>query len=439
MILIDNFPQVVAQIESERGVTKEVLIDAIKVAILSACKKKFPNTDNIEVDVNQDNGEMKILVSKTVTTEVQDENLEILTKEAKKINPEAKKGEVIKIDVTPKDFGRIAAQTAKQVIIQRIREAEKNGIFDEFKAKEGDIVTGTVQRQEFRNYLINLGRVEALLVPSEQIPGELYQTRDHIKVYVAEVSKTSKGPVIRVSRTHPGLLKKLFELEVPEIHDRIIEVIGVAREPGKRSKVAVKTNNPDIGAIGTCVGHMGSRINAIIKELGNEKIDIVEFNDNPRVYIANSLKPSKISKVIVLDEEKKESVVVVPNDQLSLAIGKSGQNVRLAAKLTEWKIDILSEDEYKNKEEEISKILEQRMKEKIAKDKASLEAEENNAKKSRVKKSKKIKIKNLAEEIGITSKELIQKAKEEGIEVKSAASTLGEEDADKLRAKLSKG
>lgn len=434
MLLIDNFPQVVAQIESERGITKEVLMDAMKVAIISACKKKFPNQENLEVEINPENGEMKILANKTAVTEVNDENLEILTKEAKKINPDIKKGEVIKIDVTPKDFGRIAAQTAKQVIIQRIREAEKNGIFDEFKAKEGDIVTGTVQRQEFRNYLINLGRVESLLVPSEQIPGELYQTRDHIKVYIAEVSKTSKGPLIKVSRTHPGLLKKLFDLEVPEIHDGVIEVISVAREPGKRSKVAVKTNDPDIGAIGTCVGHMGSRINSIIKELGNEKIDIVEFNDNPRLYIANSLKPSKISKVVILDEEKKEAVVIVPNDQLSLAIGKSGQNVRLAAKLTNWKIDILSEDEYKNKEEEISKILEQKMKEKIAKDKASLEEEENN-KKSKKSKTAKVKVKDLAKELNITAKELIEKAKKAGITLKSSASTITDDQINILKGK----
>jgi len=434
MLLIDNFPKVVAQIESERGITKEVLMDAMKVAIISACKKKFPNQENLEVEINPENGEMKILANKTAVTEVNDENLEILTKEAKKINPDIKKGEVIKIDVTPKDFGRIAAQTAKQVIIQRIREAEKNGIFDEFKAKEGDIVTGTVQRQEFRNYLINLGRVESLLVPSEQIPGELYQTRDHIKVYIAEVSKTSKGPLIKVSRTHPGLLKKLFDLEVPEIHDGVIEVISVAREPGKRSKVAVKTNDPDIGAIGTCVGHMGSRINSIIKELGNEKIDIVEFNDNPRLYIANSLKPSKISKVVILDEEKKEAVVIVPNDQLSLAIGKSGQNVRLAAKLTNWKIDILSEDEYKNKEEEISKILEQKMKEKIAKDKASLEEEENN-KKSKKSKTAKVKVKDLAKELNITAKELIEKAKKAGITLKSSASTITDDQINILKGK----
>ena len=433
MLLIDNFPQVVAKIESERGITKEVLMDAMKVAIISACKKKFPNQENLEVEINPENGEIKILANKTAVTEVK-ENLEILTKEAKKINPDIKKGEVIKIYVTPKDFGRIAAQTAKQVIIQRIREAEKNGIFDEFKAKEGDIVTGTVQRQEFRNYLINLGRVESLLVPSEQIPGELYQTRDHIKVYIAEVSKTSKGPLIKVSRTHPGLLKKLFDLEVPEIHDGVIEVISVAREPGKRSKVAVKTNDPDIGAIGTCVGHMGSRINSIIKELGNEKIDIVEFNDNPRLYIANSLKPSKISKVVILDEEKKEAVVIVPNDQLSLAIGKSGQNVRLAAKLTNWKIDILSEDEYKNKEEEISKILEQKMKEKIAKDKASLEEEENN-KKSKKSKTAKVKVKDLAKELNITAKELIEKAKKAGITLKSSASTITDDQINILKGK----
>lgn len=442
MILIDNFTQVVAQIESERGVTKEVLIDAMKVALVSACKRKFITIDNLEVDINPNNGEMRIYAVRNVVTKVTDEEIEISVKNAKKISSEAKKGETVRVEVTPKDFGRIAAQTAKQVIIQRIREAEKDGIYNEFKAKEGDIVTGTVQRQEYRNYLINLGRVEALLLPSEQIPGESYLPRDHIKVYIAEARKTSKGPVIHVSRSHPGLLKKLFELEVPEIHEGIIEIVNISREPGRRSKVAVKTNDPDIGAIGTCVGHMGSRINAIIKELGNEKIDIVEYNDNPRTYISNSLKPAKISKVLITDDDKREAIVIVQNDQLSLAIGKAGQNVRLAAKLTEWKIDILNEDEYKSREDEISKLLQQKMKEKIAKDKATMEQKEEKIKKpiesKKSTKAKKIKVKDLAKELNVANKELVTKTKDLGIEVKSGASSVTEEESKKIKESFKK-
>ncbi len=348
MILIDNFPQVVAQLEKERGISKDALVEAISAALIAACKKKYGEVDNLEVKIDEKTGETKVFANKEVTETLYTPELEITLDEARKINPDAKVEDIIAIDVTPADFGRIAAQTAKQVIIQRIREAEKTSVFDEFKAKEGQVITGVVQRQEYRNYVINLGRTEAILPPAERIPSESYNPRDHIKLYIAEVKKSTKGPQIIISRTHPGLLKALFTLEVPEIQEGIIEIMGVVREAGYRSKVAVKSNDKDIGAVGTCVGHMGGRIQNIVKELGNEKIDIIDWNEDPKSYIQNSLKPAKISG-IYLTEDKNEAgdvtkvaKVVVAEDQLSLAIGKSGQNVRLAAKLTGWKIDIMT-------------------------------------------------------------------------------------------------
>lgn len=348
MILIDNFPQVMAQLEKERGITKETLIDAISAALIAACRKKFGDTDNLEVRIDEKSGETHVYANKEVVDKVITPILELTLDEAKKINKSAKLEDVVAVDVTPEDFGRIAAQTAKQVIIQRIREAEKTSVFDEFKEKEGQVITGVVQRQEYRNYLINLGRIEALLTPHEQIPHENYNPRDRIKVYVVEVKKTSKGPQVIVSRTHPGLLKALFTLEVPEIQDGIIEIMNISREAGFRSKVAVKSNDPDVGAVGTCVGHMGGRIQNIVKELGNEKIDIIDWNEDQKKYIQNALKPAKVARIILTEEKNdkgdkdKVAKVVVVEDQLSLAIGKSGQNVRLAAKLTGWKVDVLT-------------------------------------------------------------------------------------------------
>ena len=256
MIVIDNFLQVAAQIESERGVSKEVLTSAIEQALVSACRRKFTEETLLEAVINQETGEASIYQRLHIVESVEDP----------------------------------AAQTAKQVIIQRIREAEKNGIYDEFKVKEDQIITGTVQRIENRNFLINLGRTETILGPNDQIPDEIFHPKDKIRLYLVAVNKTPRGPFIHVSRSHPGLLKKLFEVEIPEIQDGIVEIVGVAREAGKRSKIAVKTNNPSIGAVGTCVGPMGGRIQSIIKELGNEKIDILEYHENPRTYISNSLK-----------------------------------------------------------------------------------------------------------------------------------------------------
>lgn len=281
---------------------------------------------------------------KTVVEAVKDSRLEISLEEAQSIDPRYSLEDVVELEVTPKNFGRIAAQTAKQVVVQRIREAERGIIYEEFSSRESDIVTGIVQRIEAKNVYIDLGKAEAILAPSEQIPGEAYRHSDRLKTYIIEVKKTTKGPQILVSRTHPGLLKRLFELEVPEIHDGVVEIKSVAREPGLRSKISVHSRDEDVDPVGACVGHKGMRVQTIVNELKGEKIDIVKWNTDPAKYIANALSPAKVVNVEV-NETDKTSRVVVPDYQLSLAIGKEGQNARLAAKLTGWKIDIKSESQ----------------------------------------------------------------------------------------------
>ncbi len=341
MILIENFPEVMAQLEKERGIDKKTLIEALSMAMIAATKKKFGNVDNLEVSINTESGETRIFANRTVSAEVTDPFLQISLAEAKKINDMLEVDDVIAVEVTPKqeELGRLAAQTAKQVISQKIREAEKDLIQKEFSGKMGSIVSGTVQRIEGRNILVNLGRVEALLYPREQIHREHFDPKDPIKVFVVGVEKTHRGPQVVISRSHAGLVKKLFELEVPEIRDGVIEVKGISREAGYRTKIAVHSNNPDVGAVGTCVGHMGQRIQAILKELGQERVDIIEWSDDIKKYISNSLKPAKVDG-IKIDEKTKKAVVEVAPDQLSLAIGRSGQNVRLASKLTGWDIEI---------------------------------------------------------------------------------------------------
>lgn len=376
MIIIDNFSQVAAQIESERGVSKLALIDAIEQALISACRRKTEEGALLESKIDHMTGEAKIWQLKKVVKDVENPIMEISLKEAKKLQKNIQVEDFYRIDITPSDFGRIAAQTAKQVIIQRIREAEKVSIYDEFKTKEHQIITGTVQQIERKNYLINLGRIETMLVPQEQIIGEQFNIKDRVKLYVSSVKNTAKGPQIQVSRSHPGLLRKLFEMEIPEIQDGLIEIVSVAREPGKRAKVAVKTNNQAVGAVGTCVGHMGSRIQSIIRELGNEKIDILDWDEDPKNFIANSLKPAKIKEVIIPNKEEKEATVVVAKDQLSLAIGKVGINVRLAVKLTGWKINILTDDSFSKEEDKIRQGNQLSMMEKIKRDSELLKQEE---------------------------------------------------------------
>ncbi|TLS37616.1 transcription termination factor NusA [Pseudalkalibacillus caeni] len=331
-------------LEKEKGISKDILVEAIEAALISAYKRNFHQAQNVRIDFNQDTGEIRVFARKDVVEEVEDPRLHISVEEAKTINPQFDVEDVVEIEVTPRNFGRIAAQTAKQVVTQRVREAERGIIFSEFIDREDDIMTGIVQRQDHRFIYVDLGRVEALLPASEQMPNETYHPHDRIKVYVTKVEKTTKGPQVVVSRTHPGLLKRLFELEVPEIYDGTVEIKSIAREAGDRSKIAVHAENPEVDPVGSCVGQKGQRVQAIVNELKGEKIDIVRWSEDIVEYVANALSPSKVLKVNV-DEEQKMTQVIVPDYQLSLAIGKRGQNARLAAKLTGWKIDIKSQSE----------------------------------------------------------------------------------------------
>jgi len=332
------------QLEKEKGIDKETLIEAIEAALISAYKRNFGSSQNVRVLIDRNSGEFKVFALKKVTQSPKNINFDISIEEAKKINPDFEEDDVVEIEVTPRKFGRIAAQTAKQVVVQRIREAERGIIFDEFANKEGEIVTGIVQRTERRNVIIDLGRAEAILAPSEQVPGEEYKFNDRIKTYIIEVKKTTKGPQIMVSRTHPGLVKRLFELEVPEIYEGIVELKSISREPGSRTKVAVYSRDDNVDPVGACVGQKGTRVQAIVDELRGEKIDIINWSSDPKEYISSSLSPAKVIRVDV-NEEEKSAKVTVPDFQLSLAIGKEGQNARLAAKLTGWKIDIKSESQ----------------------------------------------------------------------------------------------
>jgi transcription termination/antitermination protein NusA len=331
-------------LEKEKGISKEVIIEAIEAALISAYKRNFHQAQNVRVDFNRDTGSIRVFSRKTVVEEVEDERQEISVSNAQAINPSYEVDDVVEEEVTPKDFGRIAAQTAKQVVTQRVREAERGIIFSEFIDREEDIITGIVQRQDHRYIYVSLGRVEALLPAAEQMPGETYRTNDRIKVFITKVEKTTKGPQILVSRTHPGLLKRLFELEVPEIYDGTVEIKSIAREAGDRSKISVHASDPEVDPVGSCVGQKGARVQTIVNELNGEKIDIVRWSEDPVVYVANSLSPAKVLEVQVKEEDKM-TTVIVPDYQLSLAIGKRGQNARLAAKLTSWKIDIKSETE----------------------------------------------------------------------------------------------
>jgi len=349
MIKIEGFNRVLEEIQKERNVDKSVLMEAVAAALLSASKKNLLHAENLESEIQED-GTFRILAKKTVVMKVKDGILEMAKKEAVKINKGAKVGDEIKIDVTPNDFGRLAAQTAKQVIIQRIREAEKEGAYEEYIKKQGELIGGIVQRKEIYGYLVNLGKVETLLPFSESIPGENYRPKDRIKVLVVETKKTPKGPIISISRAHPNFLKKLFELEIPEVLNGTIEIKSIVREPGRRAKVAVMSHDKNVRAVGTCIGHMGARIQNIVKELGNERIDVIEWNEDIKTYILNALAPAKILK-IEINEAENVAHVVVPEAQLSLAIGREGQNVRLAAKLTGWKIDIASEEGQKKAKE----------------------------------------------------------------------------------------
>ena len=326
----------------EKGIDKEVVFEAIEASLVSACKKNFGTSQNIKVVIDRESGNVACYAQKTVASPVEDPQLEISLEMARVLNPNYVVGDVVDLEVTPKDFGRISAQTAKQVVVQKFREAEREILFNQYITKEREVVTAIVQRRERRNVIVQMGKIDAILSANEQIPGEQYNFMDRIKVYVLEVKQTTKGPQIFVSRTHPELVKRLFEQEVPEVHDGTVEIKSIAREAGSRTKMAVWSNNPDVDPVGACVGMNGVRVNTIVEELRGEKIDIINWDENPAILIENALSPAKVISVIA-DDDEKTAKVIVPDYQLSLAIGKEGQNARLAAKLTGFKIDIKSE------------------------------------------------------------------------------------------------
>lgn len=337
-------------LEKEKGISKKIVIDALEAALVSAYKRNYGTAQNVEVAFDEANGEIKVYQVKEVSEEVYDSQLEISLTDALEINKAYEVGDKIRFEVTPKNFGRIAAQTAKQVIMQRMREAERSIVYNEYIEYADDLMTGTVERQDNRFIYVNLGKVEAVLSKRDQIENERYSTHDRIKVYVSNVENSTKGPQVFVSRTHPNLIKRLFEQEVPEIYDGTVEIISIAREAGDRSKIAVMSRDENVDPVGTCVGPKGARVQAIVNELNGENMDIVEWDEDPAVYIKNALNPAQVLEVM-FDKENKSCVIVVPDYQLSLAIGKRGQNVRLAAKLTGFKIDIKSESDMEDLED----------------------------------------------------------------------------------------
>jgi len=339
------------ELEKDRGVSRDILIEAIEAAVISAYKRNYGSAQNVSVNINESTGEINVFARKVVVEEVSDESMEISTEEARQMDPEYKVGDVVDIEVTPQNFGRIAAQTAKQVVIQRIREAERAIIYEDYSNREGDIVTGIVQRREHQNVQVDLGRTEAILPLSEQVRREDYSPGSRIKVYITEVRKTPKGPQVIVSRTHPGVLKRLFELEVPEIQEGIVEIREVAREAGSRSKIAVSSRDRNVDPVGACVGPRGMRVQAVVSELKGEKIDVVAWHPDPGRFVAQALSPAKVEAVRVSRDEK-SAIAIVPDDKLSLAIGREGQNARLAARLTGMRIDIKSQSQAEFADEE---------------------------------------------------------------------------------------
>lgn len=345
-----EFIEAIDALEKEKDISKDILIDAIESALVSAYKKNYGTSQNVRVNIDREEGDIDVFMRKDVVEEVDDDLVEISLEDALEIDPRYEVGDVVEYQVTPRDFGRIAAQTAKQVVVQRIREAERGMIFDDYITRQGEIMTGTVQRISNETIFVNIGKAEGILAATERVPGEKYDINDRIKVYIMDVKKTTKGPQVFLSRSHPGLVKRLFELEVPEIGDGIVEIKSIAREAGSRTKIAVYTEDETVDPVGACVGTRGSRVQNIVDEIFGEKIDIITWSDDPHILISNVLSPAKVEKVII-DEEDKSAMVIVPDYQLSLAIGKEGQNVRLAAKLCGWKIDIKSHTQYAGMEQ----------------------------------------------------------------------------------------
>ncbi len=337
-------------LEKEKDISKEIMFEAIETSLVTAYKNHFEKADNVTVTVNRETGDYQIIAAKTVVEEVEDPITEISVYDAQEIDKKYEIGDVVNVKVESKEFGRIATQNAKNVILQKIREEERKAIYDQYYGKEKDIVTGIVQKINGKNVSINLGKADAVLSEKEQVKGEVFTPTERIKLYIVEVKDTPKGPKIVVSRTHPDLVKRLFEAEVAEVKDGTVEIKSIAREAGSRTKIAVYSKNKDVDAVGACVGMNGARVNAIVSELRGEKIDIINWSENPAVLIENALSPAKVVSVVA-DDEEKTAKVVVPDYQLSLAIGKAGQNARLAARLTGFKIDIKSESQAKELDE----------------------------------------------------------------------------------------
>ena len=329
-------------LEKEKNISKEVLMEAIEQSLIQACKNHFGKADNVHVTIDHETCEFSVYADKTVVEVVEDPVMEISLSNAKMMDSKYELGDIVQVPIQSKQFGRIATQNAKNVILQKIREEERKVLYDEYFQKEKDVVTGVVQRYMGKNVSVNLGKVDAILSENEQVKGEVYKPTERIKVYVLEVKDSPKGPKIMVSRTHPDLVKRLFEAEVTEVKDGIVEIKSIAREAGSRTKIAVWSNDPDVDAVGACVGMNGARVNTIVEELRGEKIDIISWNENPALLIENALSPAKVITVLA-DPDEKTALVIVPDYQLSLAIGKEGQNARLAARLTGFKIDIKSE------------------------------------------------------------------------------------------------
>jgi N utilization substance protein A len=337
--------RVIEQVCKEKGIDRQIIVKALEEAMLSAAKKTFGHDKNIEAKFNTEVGEVELFEIRTVVDQITDaENQVTLDQARRELDPEAEVGDELLAKLPPEKFGRIAAQAAKQNIIQRVRDAERDLIYNEFKGRKGELFSGIVQRFERKNIIVNLGRTDAILPEKEQIPRERYRQGDRIRAFILDVELSSRGPQIVLSRTHPGLLVKLFEQEVPEMYEGIVEVKGAAREPGGRAKIAVTSNDRDVDPVGACVGMRGTRVQAVVQELRGEKIDIVPWTNDPAEYVCRALAPAKVSKII-LDEDEHAMEVIVPDDQLSLAIGKKGQNVRLASRLTTWKLDVRSEAE----------------------------------------------------------------------------------------------
>jgi N utilization substance protein A len=353
--MISDLSRIIDQVGKDKGIDKTILIDALEQALLAAARKKYGPKQEIEAKYNEEDGELELFQFKTVVKDVKNPPAEISLKEAKELDADVEIGDSLGTKIDIAEFGRIAAQTAKQVIIQRVKDAERENIFEDFKDRKGEVISGTVQRFEKGSIIVNLGRAEAVIPQQELVPRETYKPGDRIRAYVLDVRKTPKGPQIILSRSNPNFLTKLFELEVPEVSEGIVKILNAAREPGGRTKIAVYSQDSDVDPVGACVGMKGSRVQAVVQELRGEKIDIIPWSDDSASFVCNALAPAEISKVII-HQDAKSMEVIVEDDQLSLAIGRRGQNVRLAAKLTGWKIDIRSEPKAKKVVPELDQI-----------------------------------------------------------------------------------